>query len=403
MLQPSNSSQVRVSNMRTLLTAIQEQGPISKRDLQQKTGLSWGSVSSLTALLLQLGYIVQTGKQVTTAGRKPEELDINNADNYVVGIDVNITGFSGVVIDLKGRVLREWMREFSCGAYDDLLASLFGLLDEILAAYPTKTILGIGLAVQGSVDTHNGISAWFPQVTGWTNVPLRDILTERYQLPVSLWHDPNCIMTAERAQGTPLMANAKDVLLIRLDHGIGMSIVSNGELHLGINGEAGELSHIVLDPNGPECDACGNRGCLGVYAAGGGIVRRFAERAGSTDNITYHEIAQLAHQGNPHALAVFEDMGAKMGQALSILYNLFNPELIVLYGDLCHHRELFLVPMQMRLQEHLYRDVPAQLVFSDLGRNAAALGAACMVVHDTLNTLEFKGLDISSKTDATER
>lgn len=397
MLQPSNSSQVRVSNMRTLLMAIQAEGPISKRDLQQKTGLSWGSVSSLSALLLQLGYIIQTGKQVTTAGRKPEELDINNNDNYVVGIDVNFTGFSGVVTDLKGRVLREWMREFSCTTYDSLLSSLFELLDEILSAYANKTILGIGLAVQGSVDTHNGISAWFPAVTGWNNVPLRDILTERYHLPVSLWHDPNCIMTAEREKGTPLMADAKDVLLIRLDHGIGMSIVSNGELHLGINGEAGELSHIVLDPNGPICDTCGNRGCLGAYAAGGCIAQRFAERTGETDGITYHEIAQRAHQNDQNALAVFHDMGEKMGQALSILYNLFNPELIVLYGEMCQHRELFLVPMQMRLQEHLYRDIPAQLVFSTLGRNAAALGAAFMVVHETLNTLEFKGLDAPQK------
>lgn len=396
MLHPSNSSQVRASNIRTLLTAIRDEGPISKRDLQQKTGLSWGSVSSLTAILLHHGYIVAAGKQTTSAGRKPDELDINSGDNYIIGIDLNVTGLSGVVIDMKGRILQEWLQEFPRLDYECLLETLFSMLDEMFSAYAGKNILGVGMAVQGVVNTHDGISVWIPAVRGWDNIPLRDILGDRYQCPVSLWHDPNCIMIAEREQGTPFMADAKDVLLIRLDQGIGMSIMSNGELHLGVKGEAGELSHIVVDPDGPMCASCGNHGCLGAYASGGGLTERFLERAPllHQKNITYQDIAALAHKGDSPSLDVFRIMGEKMGQALSILSNIFSPELIVMYGDLCRHRELFLVPMQQHLQQHLYRDFSAQLIFSELGRNAAALGAALMVSQDTLNTLELKEWDI---------
>ncbi len=105
MPQPSNSAQMRVGNMRTLLTTIRDHGPIAKRELQQLTGPSWGSVSSLTTLLLHSRYVVAAGKQATASGRRPDELDINSGDNYIIGLDINLTGLCGVVTDMKGRIV----------------------------------------------------------------------------------------------------------------------------------------------------------------------------------------------------------------------------------------------------------------------------------------------------------
>ena len=118
MVSPRNSSQIRRNNIRTLLASVKQSGPISKRDLQKLTGLSWGAVSSLTGLLHEHGYVVYTGKQVTNVGRKPTELDINANDHYIVGVDLNLSGICGVVTDMKGRIVREWLRLFARSDYD---------------------------------------------------------------------------------------------------------------------------------------------------------------------------------------------------------------------------------------------------------------------------------------------
>ena len=118
MLSPRNSTQIRCNNIRTLLAAIKANGPVAKRELQKLTGLSWGAVSSLTGLLCEHGYIVSAGKQVTSVGRKPSELDINGDDHYIVGVDLNLSGLCGVITDMKGRIIREWLRLFARNEYD---------------------------------------------------------------------------------------------------------------------------------------------------------------------------------------------------------------------------------------------------------------------------------------------
>ena len=88
------------------------------RDLQDRTGLSWGAISSITAMLCDKGFIVPTGKQRTNVGRKPFQLDINPNDYFIIGVDLNISGLCGVLVDVKGRVIREWMRYLTHNTYD---------------------------------------------------------------------------------------------------------------------------------------------------------------------------------------------------------------------------------------------------------------------------------------------
>ena len=264
--------------------------------------------------------------------------------------------------------------------------------------------MGIGMAVQGIVNSQEGISVWIPAVENWKSVPLQKLIVDRYGISTKLWHDPNCIMIAERVFGLPAMRDSQNALLIRMDQGIGMSIMSNGQLHLGASEEAGELVHMMVDPNGLYCPYCGNYGCLGTYAAGAGMTTRFIEEVKHnrssklmTDNeqaLTYHDIAAAAFQGDELSLELFRDMGAKTGQALSTLYLLFNPELIVMYGDMCQHRELFFVSLQEHLHQHLYGNYSPKLSFSKLGRNAAALGATLLISDEIIATMDFKECDM---------
>lgn len=398
MLSPRNSTQIRCNNIRTLLAAIKANGPVAKRELQKLTGLSWGAVSSLTGLLCEHGYIVSAGKQVTSVGRKPSELDINGDDHYIVGVDLNLSGLCGVITDMKGRIIREWLRLFARNEYDCILDTLLALLDEIFAAFSHKLILGIGLAVQGFVDMENGVSVYLPHVQGWKDVPLRRMMEERYGCSTLVLHDPNCIMVAEKAFGDSFMGIAENAVLVRIDNGIGMAQMVNGQLYLGANGRAGELEHVVVNTNGPVC-ACGNRGCLNAYATGGGLVRQFDEKVrqgcptiADTRQVReqgYKILAAAAQNGDVLCRELFEQMGVYLGQALSTVYNLLNPDLIVLYGDLTAYRELFAEAVQRQLEAHVYKGIPAKLQFSALGRNAAAQGAALVVSDQKVAELDL--------------
>ncbi len=399
MVNPRNSSQIRCNNLRTLLASIKEHGPISKRDLQKLTGLSWGAVSSLTGLLHEHQYVVYSGKQVTNVGRKPSELDINGNDHYIVGIDLNLSGICGVVTDMKGRIIREWLRLLASRDYDCVMETLLSLLDEILyTAFPQKQILGIGLAVQGFVDVEKGVSRYFPHVKNWKDVPLKKLLEERYGFPTLLMHDPNCIMIAERAFGSSLMHVSKSAALVRMDNSIGMSLLFDGQLYLGATGQSGEFGHIPVNRDGPLC-TCGSRGCLEEYASGNGLVRRFVEmvnqgRSTSVDpelvnGLGYKAVGDAALAGDQLCLDLFRQMGEYLGLALSTLFNILNPELVVLYGDMTVYRSLFYDVARKHLEEHLYTEIPSKLEFSVLGRNAAAQGVALVVSEKIVEQLEF--------------
>ena len=398
MIQPRNSAQIRRNNLRTLLCSIKQYGPISKRDLQNRTGLSWGAVSSLTGLLHERGYIVYTGKQVTSVGRKPDELDINGSDHYIVGIDLNLSGICGVVTDMKGRIIQEWRRLLAVRDYGCVMDTLLSLLDEILyKAYPQKQIMGIGLAVQGFVNVEKGVSHYFPHVKNWRDVPLKKLLEDRYGYTTLLMHDPDCIMITERAFGHSGMNLSNHGILVRMDSSIGMSMLLNGELYMGATGQSGELGHISVNRDGPLC-TCGSRGCLEEYASGNGLVRRFVElvnqgRSTSVDirpgeGISYKVLGDAALAGDRLCLDLFRQMGRYLGEALGMVCNLLNPELVVLYGDMMAYRGVFCDVAQKHMEERLYTGIPVKLEFSDLGYNAAAQGVALVVSERTMERIE---------------
>lgn len=395
---PRNHSQIRQNNLRSILTAVKQNGPVSKRELQTLTGLSWGAVSALTSDLVDNGYLVLTGKQITNIGRKPEELDINAEDKYIVGLDLNLSGICGVLADMKGRIVRKWVRPIAQNEYACVMDTVLSLLDTIHRDYADKQILGIGLAVQGIVDVANGVSVYLPEIRHWKDVPIRDIVAERFRVPVLLMHDPNCLMVAERACGSSWINAAENAILLRIDNGIGMSMMIGRQIYLGSTGKAGEFGHIPVDPSGPVC-TCGNRGCLEEYASGNGLVRRYLEQvsagaqtAADTADIRrrgYKLLAEAAQQGDALCVSLFAQMGRYLGLAIAAMLNVLNPDLVVLYGELTDSRRLFHEAMMQALENHVYGNIPAKLVYSELPSHAAAQGAALMVAESLIEALDL--------------
>jgi len=392
--QPKNSMEVRRSNLRLLLMTIRNNDRISKRELERLTGLSWGTISFLVSDLIKNGYIVPVGKQSTQSGRWPDTFSINSDNYYVVGLFISMNSIDAMVTDLKGSILKEWKRFLVRQEYSCIMDTLLSFLDEIiLETYADKEIVSIGIAIQGTVDTKNGISVYFSPFQNWENVPLKDIIENRYHIPTVIMHDPNCLMAAEQVKGELYKKDIKNAVMISTD-GLGISLMLNGQLYLGSHNAAGEFGHVPIVENGAVCPA-GHRGCLLEYATAAGIMRRLLEEVnqGTTtsvdmNNLNFKAMISAAENGDKLCLRLFHRLGEYLGIGISGFANVMDPEIVILHGDLVPAAHLFLKPLQDKLDAHLYRDTPIKLLLSKTGDNATVFGAAITASEFWIRQLE---------------
>lgn len=303
------------------------------------------------------------------------------------GIDVGGTKCLGVVLDGDGRVVAEWRRPTPRGAdaIIDTLAALVGDMGRV-------DTLGIG--VPGLVTRH-GVLRAAPNLVDIADFAVGPMLTDRLGLDVAVDNDATCAAIAEWLVGAG--RGASDVVMVTLGTGIGGGVVAGGRLVRGVNGFAGEIGHMVVDPDGPPCP-CGRRGCWERYASGSGLGRLAREAAvggrvqrvvqlagGDPESVRGEDVRAAAEEGDPDALAVIDEFARWVAVGLVSLTNALDPEVFVLGGGLAASPEIYIGPIARWFHELLYapelRPHP-RLLFAELGEHAGAVGAA--LLHNTL-------------------
>jgi glucokinase len=179
----------------------------------------------------------------------------------------------------------------------------------------------VGIGAPGPLDARLGVLVNPPNLPGWRNVPLADQLSRLLRCPVHLENDANLGALAEYHRGAG--HGTRTMAYVTWSTGVGGGLVIDGKLYCGAHGSAGEIGHMVLDPDGP-LDACGQRGCVEVFCGGGALQRETGESAA--------ELFQAAVAGDPQAGLIVRRAATYMGLALVNLTNLFDPEMIVVGG-----------------------------------------------------------------------
>jgi predicted NBD/HSP70 family sugar kinase len=370
--------ELRQKNMLALLQAVRECGPIQKRQLQTVTGLSWGTVSTMTADLMDRGYLQILGKQSTEAGRRPDMLDISNQDHLAIGVDFHATGVIAVITDMRGRILRSMTAQFPEPNRTSALETLFEVLDQMVEACQGKHVLGVAFALQGVVDVNRGTSLRITRLEEWENVPLKELVEQKYQLPTLVIHDPDCLMKTEQVLGTTGMRGAVHALLLRMErYGIGMSILIGGERYIGTKGKAGEIGKTYVTHPGT-----GETMILEHCVCEKNVLDHYRRISGK-ECASVKILAELARQGDDDARMAFRWMGRCLGMALVNVINLFNPELITLAGHMSQYADLFEEEMNDAIGRDAYDD-SAVIKTANLDSNASAQGAALLVVDQYL-------------------
>jgi glucokinase len=294
----------------------------------------------------------------------------------VLAIDIGGTKMAGGLVDANGRLSNR--RQVATAP--DPTAALASLVAAVLEGGPDgDQVAGVGAGCGGPMDWPAGVVRPL-NIPDWlAGFPLRDWLRERVPgVPVRVHNDALCLAVAETWQGAA--AGHDDVLGMVVSTGVGGGLILDGHLRDGATGNAGHIGHIVVEPDGPPC-GCGGRGCLEAVARGPAIVAWAAERGcAATDG---RELARLARDGDPVALAAFDRAGGAVGQAIAGALALLELDIVVIGGGLSAAGELLFGPLRREFAIHARLDFTraTPVVAAALGQDAGLIGAAGLLLQ----------------------
>lgn len=226
---------------------------------------------------------------------------------------------------------------------------------ELIEKNRVEKYSGIGISCGGPLDAERGVVLSPPNLPGWDEVPVTDILSREFGCPARLCNDADACAVAEWRFGAG--QGCRNMIFLTFGTGMGAGLILDGKLYRGANDMAGECGHIRLAPDGPE--GYGKRGSFEGFCSGGGL-RQLAEAAFPGRKMDAKMLAQAAMQGDAKALRVWEKCGTHLGEALAVLVDLLNPERIVLGSIFARSGQLLIPAMREALErEALPRSLAA--------------------------------------------
>jgi predicted NBD/HSP70 family sugar kinase/biotin operon repressor len=373
----------RERNRERVTAALREAGSASRSELARRTGMSRTTVSSIVGELEAAGVLIESEVDSGASprgGRPPRRLSFSRAAGVAIGIDFGKRHLGVAAADLSHTILAEAQRPVR--AEDPAEAGLdaaVALVEEVMerAGVTPEQVVGVGLGLPGPIDRRSGRVGSSSILPGWVGVRAADELGKRLSLPVAVDNDANLGALAELHWGAA--AGRRDVAYLKISTGIGAGLVLDGRVYHGTGGLAGEIGHAIVDEQGPVC-RCGKRGCLETLAGASALAELLEPRLGRA--ISTAELLSLATSGDSGARRVIADAGRHIGGVVATLCDLFNPELIVVGGELGRAGDVLLDPMREQVHRNAIpataRDV--EIVEGVLGPRAELLGALALVL-----------------------
>ncbi|HTT31455.1 MAG TPA: ROK family transcriptional regulator [Solirubrobacteraceae bacterium] len=382
---PGSLESLRARNRARALAVLARRGAASQADIVRETGLSRTTVSSLVAELIDERIVVERSDSARPTrsrggGRPATLLSLEPSSGGFVGVDFGREIVRVAVANRAGELLvdhRSTRLEVAHEA-EEALAVAEAMVSRTLgeAELDTDRLISAGVAVSAPVRSDSPGFASGVIFPSWAEIDVAGFFGERLGVPVHLGNDANLGALAEATFGAG--RTHRNVFYVMLSEGIGGGVIIDGQIYLGQTGAAGELGHIVVNPDGQVC-RCGNRGCLATVAGGAALSAALRQIHGPL--MTVDELITLSEEGDPGATRLIADAGHAVGRVLASICSLLDPELVIIGGELAPAGG----PLLDSIRESLERWIsPAsghyRVTLGELGSKAEVLGAIALAM-----------------------
>jgi glucokinase-like ROK family protein len=376
------NKQLRKSTLRLL----DQSSSVTITEIAKELNISVPKATDLVGSMVEEKILRDEGKQDSTGGRRANAFGLMAEAGYFLGVDIKLHHVNFGWMDLKkGMVTMTEKVSYHLVNTEGALQELFQLIQQFIDEHHAykKNLIGIGLNIPGRINPRTGHNY---NHFNFKEEPLSEIVAEKFGIPTIIENDSKAMVLGEFSNADA--GNEKNAILINLDYGIGMGILIDGKIYHGKSGFSGELGHIPVFDNEIICH-CGKKGCLETEASGIALLRKFKQKiqAGSTslafdgsrplEDITLNNIIEAAKNEDTLCIEILEELGEKLGKAIAIVINIFNPETVILGGTLSETGEYlrFSAKSTLNRLSHSIVNNDTNLKVSQLGEKAGVIGA----------------------------
>lgn len=388
-----------------LIKHLFNMGAASVSGLCEVMDMSTPSVLKLLTALIAEGWVEKKGFGISIGGRKPDLYRLKDKKILILCIDIELFSTKIAIIDNNYNFISE-VKTFLL-PISKSRADFFHILKTHLrdfltsSAINSKQLIGCSVGMPGLIDAEKGENYSYFLSDG-ENISLTAAFEKILNLPVVIQNDVNGSSMAEFTHG--MAKGKKNVLVLLMDWGVGLGIIMDGKLRQGNCGFSGELGHIPFIENGALC-YCGKHGCLETIASGNALSEMAKEGILSGKNSMLNQLSKeeleriepaviikAANKGDQYAIQLLSNVGTYMGKGISMLIQLFNPELIILSGKIAEAKQYITLPMQQAINMYCMTQIREKttIVSSDLGENSRLLGYTASGIDQFLEAYATK-------------
>lgn len=370
-----------------VLNLLRRKNALSRTELAKETGLDAKTITNVVSGLLSKRLVLSGIYEDSRGGRPRELLRLNNRLKYSMGIYLGKRGIKGVLVNLKGEVLKEEARDLNeSQKLSDVLSLITSVGRELCRSVPASRLIGLGFVFPGIIDRTREKVIQASNLPYLEGVSIRERLWKIFKMPVEIEDSSRAMALAENWFGRA--QDIENFVFIDLGVGIGCAILSRGQLHYGASLSAGELGHTVVDMNGPRC-RCGHSGCLETIVSTQEIVKKASKAYGRS--LTFDEIMRLNKKDDKNIQKVITNAGYYIGVGVSNLINLLNPSHLIIGGELALAGDILFKAIDEAMKKYAvsssYNSV--RVIKASLGEKGGALGAAALILKKMFEVKEL--------------
>ena len=386
--------QSKEHNNHLILKVIYDSDQISRADVARVTKLTRTTVSSAVDELAAQGILVEVGRGQSLGGKPPTLMRVNKDSRHVIGLDLGNEEMRGSIVNLRGEIIQSEILPAEGVQGKEYVQLVFTLINRLITKVK-QPLLGIGIGTPGLVESKGGLIRRAVN-RNWTDLPLRQLVEDRFQMPVLVANDCHAAALAQFTFGS--IKKVPSLVVLKIGEGIGAGLILDNKLFFGDNSAAGEIGHLVVVDKGDLC-SCGHFGCLETVASSRAIINegrklfyssspenKLKNLVDNPEKINLETLEKAIQAGDAGVRSLIQSVGYYLGIAAASIVSLINVNQVVIAGEVACFGPVLTEVIQKTMEERSVDVIShvSNVSFSNLGENIVTLGAATLLIRNKL-------------------